>query len=54
MDHGLGKCIECCDLPVTIRCVLEQGVPVTVTKFAVPLGWYISHLALMPKFNTDF
>lgn len=31
-----GTASSAATLPVTIRCVLEQGVPVTVTKFAVP------------------
>lgn len=33
-----GTASSAATLPVTIRCVLERGVPVTVTKFAVPLG----------------
>jgi Na+/H+-dicarboxylate symporter len=31
-----GTASSAATLPVTIRCVLERGVPVTVTKFAVP------------------
>lgn len=37
-----GTASSAATLPVTIRCVLAQGVPVTVTKFAVPLGCLIS------------
>ncbi|KAH3978060.1 amino acid transporter [Parastagonospora nodorum] len=37
-----GTASSAATLPVTIRCVLEQGVPVTVTKFAVPLGCLIN------------
>jgi Na+/H+-dicarboxylate symporter len=33
-----GTASSAATLPVTIRCVLNLGVPVTVTKFAVPLG----------------
>lgn len=33
-----GTASSAATLPVTIRCVLKLGVPVTVTKFAVPLG----------------
>lgn len=39
-----GTASSAATLPVTIRCVLEQGIPVTVTKFVVPLGWYTSLL----------
>lgn len=37
-----GTASSAATLPVTIRCVLERGVPVTVTKFAVPLGCLIN------------
>jgi len=37
-----GTASSAATLPVTIRCVLAQGVPVTVTKFAVPLGCLIN------------
>jgi Na+/H+-dicarboxylate symporter len=37
-----GTASSAATLPVTIRCVLAQGVPVTVTKFTVPLGCLIS------------
>ncbi|EUC36404.1 hypothetical protein COCCADRAFT_34247 [Bipolaris zeicola 26-R-13] len=37
-----GTASSAATLPVTIRCVLKQGVPVTVTKFAVPLGCLIN------------
>ena len=39
-----GTASSAATLPVTIRCVLERGVPVTVTKFAVPLGCLMSVL----------
>jgi Na+/H+-dicarboxylate symporter len=39
-----GTASSAATLPVTIRCVLGQGVPVTVTKFVVPLGCLISKL----------
>ena len=37
-----GTASSAATLPVTIRCVLAQGVPVCVTKFAVPLGCLIN------------
>lgn len=37
-----GTASSAATLPVTIRCVLAQGVPITVTKFAVPLGCLIN------------
>jgi Na+/H+-dicarboxylate symporter len=37
-----GTASSAATLPVTIRCVLNLGVPVTVTKFAVPLGCLIN------------
>ncbi|KAJ4991427.1 Sodium:dicarboxylate symporter family protein [Stagonosporopsis vannaccii] len=37
-----GTASSAATLPVTIRCVLAQGVPVTITKFAVPLGCLIN------------
>lgn len=37
-----GTASSAATLPVTIRCVLERGVPVTITKFAVPLGCLIN------------
>ncbi|EUC48115.1 hypothetical protein COCMIDRAFT_2907 [Bipolaris oryzae ATCC 44560] len=37
-----GTASSAATLPVTIRCVLKQGVPVTVTKFSVPLGCLIN------------
>lgn len=37
-----GTASSAATLPVTIRCVLAQGVPVTVTKFVVPLGCLIN------------
>jgi len=37
-----GTASSAATLPVTIRCVLKLGVPVTVTKFAVPLGCLIN------------
>ncbi|CAI6334475.1 unnamed protein product [Periconia digitata] len=37
-----GTASSAATLPVTIRCVLERGVPVTVTKFTVPLGCLIN------------
>ncbi|KAJ8116371.1 hypothetical protein OPT61_g2179 [Boeremia exigua] len=37
-----GTASSAATLPVTLRCVLAQGVPLTVTKFAVPLGCLIN------------
>ncbi|KAE8849761.1 hypothetical protein PTNB85_00177 [Pyrenophora teres f. teres] len=37
-----GTASSAATLPVTIRCVLKAGVPITVTKFAVPLGCLIN------------
>ncbi|KAH7392393.1 Sodium:dicarboxylate symporter [Phaeosphaeria sp. MPI-PUGE-AT-0046c] len=37
-----GTASSAATLPVTIRCVLKLGVPVTVTKFSVPLGCLIN------------
>jgi Na+/H+-dicarboxylate symporter len=37
-----GTASSAATLPVTIRCVLAERVPVTVTKFAVPLGCLIN------------
>ncbi|KAJ4375919.1 hypothetical protein N0V83_001197 [Neocucurbitaria cava] len=37
-----GTASSAATLPVTIRCVLERGVPVTVAKFSVPLGCLIN------------
>jgi Na+/H+-dicarboxylate symporter len=37
-----GTASSAATLPVTIRCVLKQGIPITVTKFAVPLGCLIN------------
>lgn len=37
-----GTASSAATLPVTIRCVLKQGIPVTVTKFSVPLGCLIN------------
>jgi Na+/H+-dicarboxylate symporter len=37
-----GTASSAATLPVTIRCVLERGVPVSVTKFIVPLGCLIN------------
>ncbi|KAL5428347.1 hypothetical protein PMIN04_000782 [Paraphaeosphaeria minitans] len=37
-----GTASSAATLPVTLRCVLAQGVPVTITKFAVPLGCLIN------------
>jgi len=37
-----GTASSAATLPVTIRCVLKLGVPVTVTKFIVPLGCLIN------------
>jgi Na+/H+-dicarboxylate symporter len=37
-----GTASSAATLPVTIRCVLKQGIPVTVTKFTVPLGCLIN------------
>ncbi|KAK7181205.1 Sodium:dicarboxylate symporter [Paraphaeosphaeria sporulosa] len=37
-----GTASSAATLPVTLRCVLAQGVPVIITKFAVPLGCLIN------------
>ncbi|KAF1967737.1 hypothetical protein BU23DRAFT_572899 [Bimuria novae-zelandiae CBS 107.79] len=37
-----GSASSATTLPVTIRCILNLGVPVTVTKFAAPLGCLIN------------
>lgn len=37
-----GTASSAATLPVTIRCTLARGVPVTITKFAVPLGCLIN------------
>lgn len=37
-----GTASSAATLPVTIRCVLARGVPLTVTEFAVPLGCLIN------------
>ncbi|EOA83308.1 uncharacterized protein SETTUDRAFT_119998 [Exserohilum turcica Et28A] len=37
-----GTASSAATLPVTIRCILKQGIPVTVTKFAAPLGCLIN------------
>ncbi|CAO2652141.1 Nn.00g004240.m01.CDS01 [Neocucurbitaria sp. VM-36] len=37
-----GTASSAATLPVTIRCVLERGVPDTVVRFAVPLGCLIN------------
>ena len=37
-----GTASSAATMPVTLRCVLERGVPVTVTKFAIPLGTLIN------------
>jgi Na+/H+-dicarboxylate symporter len=42
INEFIGTASSAATLPVTIRCVLAQGVPVTVTKFTVPLGCLIN------------
>ncbi|USP77687.1 hypothetical protein yc1106_04961 [Curvularia clavata] len=37
-----GTASSAATLPVTMRCVLKQGIPVTVAKFTVPLGCLIN------------
>ncbi|KAF2019803.1 excitatory amino acid transporter 1 [Aaosphaeria arxii CBS 175.79] len=37
-----GTASSAATLPVTMRCVLERGVPVTIAKFCVPLGCLIN------------
>ena len=37
-----GTASSAATMPVTMRCVLDRGVPVTVAKFAIPLGTLIN------------
>lgn len=37
-----GTASSAATLPVTMRCTLERGVPVTIAKFAIPLGCLIN------------
>ncbi|KAF1943295.1 Sodium:dicarboxylate symporter [Clathrospora elynae] len=37
-----GTASSAATLPVTIRCVLKEGIPIKITKFAVPLGCLIN------------